>query len=338
MRKKITVYKICVQLILGVILILAPLHTLLARPLVGRMTTNFILKDLAGRELALKDFRGKIVVLVFGELYHQNTLKAIEVLKEILSEKVSYRESVEVFFIITEEKHPEEHLEVKGGLEIPFPVLLDNHRKVYAQYEIIAIPTTLVIDRTGKIVASLPSYTIAYYDQMDVELGFLLGEVNKEELESVLNPKAVEKTLNGETERYLFLAESLRNRGFYENAMNSYQKVLEKYPANTEAHLGMGTIYLDKEEVENAEKEFQLVLQQNPDNPAALKGMAQVNLSRGNIEEAEKLLQKILSSDYIDEDIFYIMGELYEKKGNLKKAIEYYKMNSQKLLQKRWLR
>jgi len=338
MRREKVIWKIYINFILGVILILVPLNVSLARPLVGRMTTNFILKDLTGRELALKDFRGKITVLVFGELYQQNSLKAIHDLKEILSKKLSYRESVEVLLIISEKREPEEHLKVKGGLEIPYPILLNDQRKVYAQYEIIAIPTSFIIDRTGKIVIALPSYTIAYYDQMDAELGYLLGEVKKEELESVLHPKAVETRMNGKTERYLALADSLKERGFYDSAMDAYRKVLERKPDMTEAHLGMGIIYLDKAELEKAEKEFQAVLKKNPDDPAALKGMAQVYLHRGNIDEAEELLKKVLSSNYMDEDLLYVMGELYEKKGNLKEAIEYYKRNSQKLLQKRWLK
>jgi tetratricopeptide (TPR) repeat protein len=172
---------------------------------------------------------------------------------------------------------------------------------------------------------------------MDAELGYLLGEVRKEELESVLHPKAIAKT-NRKIERFLSLAESLRMRGFYDSALNSYQKVLKRNPDITEAHLGMGIIYLDKIELEKAEREFQVVLEKNPDDPAALKGMAQVYLHRGNIDEAEELLKKVLSSNYMDEDIFYVMGELYEKKGNLKEAIRYYKKNSQKLLQKKWLR
>ncbi|MCK5255409.1 MAG: TlpA family protein disulfide reductase, partial [Deltaproteobacteria bacterium] len=176
MKQEMQFYKTFTTCIVGIILTLVPLSSSLARPLEGRITTNFILKDLAGRELALKDFRGKIVVLVFGELYQQNTLKAIQDVKKILSEKRSYRESVEVLIIISERRKPKEYLKVKRGLEIPYTILLDDQRKVYAQYEIIAIPTTFVIDRDGKLVAGLPSYTIAYYDQMDAEVGYILGE------------------------------------------------------------------------------------------------------------------------------------------------------------------
>jgi tetratricopeptide (TPR) repeat protein len=338
MKRKLKIRTICIQCILGAVLILLPLNAFSSKALVGRRATNFILKDLNGKELALKDFRGKIVILVFGELYQENTLKAVQDLKKILSEKKSYQKSVEVLLIVSEDKKPGKYLKVKGGLEIPYTILLDDQRKAYAQYEIIALPTTFIVDRSGKIMAGLPSYTISYYDQVDVEVGFLLGEIKKEELDSVFNPKAMTPRMNGKSERLLALAENLKNRGFYDSALNSYKKVLERDPTVTEAQLGMGVIYLEKGELDKAEGEFQKILQKNPDDLAAIKGMAQVYLGKGNIEKAEELLTKVISSNYVDEDIFYVMGELYEKKGDLKQALEYYKRNSQKLLRKRWLK
>lgn len=335
MKQDMNICKIFTGVILGIMLALLPAGFSQAKPSEGPVMTNFKLKDLAGRELALKDFRGKIVVLVFGELYQQNTLKAVKDLKKILAGKRSYREATEVLLIISERRKPGEYQKVKGGLEITYPVLLDDQRNVYAQYEIIAIPTTFIINRSGRIAARLPSYTIAYYDQVDAELGFLLGEVKKEELESVMHPKAAAPKTNGKAERIFSLAENLKKRGFYDSAMNSYKQVLNMNPDLKEAHIGMGIIYLKKAEIEKAEKEFQVVLEKAPDDPAALKGIAQVHFLRGEIDMAEDLLKKVILSNYVDDDIYYVMGEIYEKQGKLKEAISFYKKNCQKLLRKR---
>jgi len=217
-------------------------------------------------------------------------------------------------------------------LEIPFPILLDDQRTVYAQYEIIALPSTFVIDRNGIIVAAFPSYTIAYYDHMDAQLGNLLGEMSKEELESVLNFQGAAPAIDQTGERYLSLADHLRKRGWYDSAMNAYQEALKNDPASTEAYLGMGVIYLDLKKPDKAGEAFQFVLKNNPDNLAALKGMGQVYLSRGEIDKAESLLKKVIAANYVDDDIFYVVGELYEKKGNHKEAMRYYKKNCEQLL------
>ena len=71
---------------------------------------NFKLKDLNHRELSLKDFRGKIVILLLGELYQQNTLKAIQDLNKIVSEKRLFRKSVEILIIISEQNKSEKYI------------------------------------------------------------------------------------------------------------------------------------------------------------------------------------------------------------------------------------
>lgn len=319
-----------IKAVAGIAFVAAFLSFSTAQSAEKQVTTNFILQDLSGKERALKDFRDKIVVLIFGELYHQNTLKAIQDLKKILSGKQAYRDSVEVVIVISEGGSSSEYLKIQRGLDIPYPILLDNQRKVYAQFEIIALPTTFIIDRKGVIAAAFPSYTIAFYDQISAELAYVLGDISKDELEKVLHPTVQPSAVSEKKERYLSLAESLRKRGSYDNAMDAYQEVLKDDPGSQEAHLGLGTIYIKKMEADKAEEAFQFVLGKNPDDPAARKGMAEVYLLKGNVDGAEDLLQKLTASGYVDEDIFFVMGELYEKKGNFKEAMYYYKKHGQR--------
>ena len=77
-------HKFCIT-IMGVSLALFSFSSLSAQSLEKRITANFTLKDLAGKEYALKDARGKIVVLIFGELYQENTLKVLQDMKNIVS-------------------------------------------------------------------------------------------------------------------------------------------------------------------------------------------------------------------------------------------------------------
>ena len=239
-------HKTLLIFILGFVLVGLSFHYSSAQPSL-ETATNFILKDPTGREHALNDFRGKIVVLIYGELSQENTLKSIQDLKEIITEKQSYRESVEVLLIVSERMKPEKYAEITRELEISCLILRDDQRMIYAQYDIIVFPTTFVIDRSGKITATFPSHTIYYYDQLDAEIGYLLNEVKEEEeLKRVLNPKSSQNSKNDKTERILSLAENLRRRCFYDRSLHSYKKVLEKNPTIIEAYLGIGIIYLEK--------------------------------------------------------------------------------------------
>ena len=295
---------------------------------------NFKLKDLNHRELSLKDFRGKIVILVLGELYQQNTLKAIQDLDKIISKKRLFRKSVEILIIISEQKKSEKYLNLMSDFSLSYPVLIDNNRNAYAQFEVKAIPTTIILNKKGEIAARIPSYTIAFYDQVEAQLSYLLGKINLNELQNVMNSKNETAEISG-NEAKLSLANNLYRRGFYDSAMDYYEEILTMSPDLIDGHLGRGTILLKRNKMEMAKSEFQTVLKLNPDNPAALKGMAQINLLKGNISTAEELLNKVIAANYIDDDLYYILGQVYEKQGKLQEALNAYKINCENLLHKK---
>ena len=296
---------------------------------------NFKLKDLNHRELSLKDFRGKIVILLLGELYQQNTLKAIQDLNKIVSEKRLFRKSVEILIIISEQNKSDKHINIMKDLNLSYPVLIDNNRNAYAQFEVKAIPTTIILNKKGEIAIRIPSYTIAFYDQVEAQLSYLLGKINLNELQNVMNSKNETAEIDETLERTLSLANNLYRRGFYDSAMDNYEKILTMSPDLADAHLGRGTIFLKRNKIDMAKSEFQTVLKLTPDNPAALKGMAQVNLFEGSIPTAEKLLNKVISANYIDDDLYYILGQVYEKQGKLQEALNAYKINCENLLHKK---
>ena len=123
---------------------------------------NFKLKDLNHRELSLKDFRGKIVILLVGELYQQNTLKAIQDINKIVSQKRLFRKSVEILIIVSEQDKSDKYISIINDLNLNYPVLIDSNRNAYAQFEVKALPTTIILNKKGEIAVRIPSYTIAF--------------------------------------------------------------------------------------------------------------------------------------------------------------------------------
>ncbi|MCJ7457759.1 MAG: TlpA family protein disulfide reductase [candidate division Zixibacteria bacterium] len=116
----------------------------------GEIAPDFTLKDLKGMELNLKEFRGKVVLLNFWatwcspcrieipsmvELYKRYKDKGLEIIGVNL-DKLG-RSGVEQF---------------SKEYNISFPVLLDPAGKVGTNYGIVALPTTFILDREGKIL------------------------------------------------------------------------------------------------------------------------------------------------------------------------------------------
>ena len=116
----------------------------------GEIAPDFTLKDLNGVEKSLKEFRGKVVLLNFWatwcspcrieipsmvELYKRYKDKGLEIIGVNL-DKLG-RSGVEQF---------------SKEYNISFPVLLDPAGKVGTNYGIVALPTTFILDREGKIL------------------------------------------------------------------------------------------------------------------------------------------------------------------------------------------
>lgn len=110
---------------------------------------DFTLKDLKGMEVNLKEFRGKVVLLNFWatwcspcrieipsmvELYKKYKDRGLEIIGVNL-DKLGKSEV---------EKFSQEH-------KINFPVLLNPSGDVASLYGVVVLPTTVFLDRDGKI-------------------------------------------------------------------------------------------------------------------------------------------------------------------------------------------
>jgi peroxiredoxin len=75
---------------------------------------------------------------------------------------------------IDEEPHKAADLAVKLGLR--FPVLLDSEKKVSRQYDLSAMPSTVLIDRDGRVRYVHRGYRDGYEDTYEKQIRELLKE------------------------------------------------------------------------------------------------------------------------------------------------------------------
>ena len=128
---------------------------------------DFRLPLLNGEMVSLSDYKGKVVLLNFWAtwcppcrvempsmetLYHHFKDQGFEILAVNLGEDAA---------------HVQQFMDNNNHT---FPVLLDRDEKVGALYGIRAIPTSYIIDRSGKIVGSLSG--AIYWDRPDVISAF----------------------------------------------------------------------------------------------------------------------------------------------------------------------
>jgi peroxiredoxin len=109
---------------------------------------DFTLRDLSGKNVSLKSYQGKTVMLAFFTTWCPTCREEIPQLVSIyrnLNRKnfemlaVNIKESSSIVTSFANENR------------IPFPVLLDNGETANA-YHVRYIPTIFIVDKTGKIV------------------------------------------------------------------------------------------------------------------------------------------------------------------------------------------
>jgi peroxiredoxin len=109
---------------------------------------EFSLQNLAGREISLGSFRGKVVFLNFWATWC-GPCRA-----EIPSMQLLYSELEDRGFTIVAVNSQEAADQVRSFVNeagMSFPVLLDSTGRIGAAYSVRAIPTTYVIDPSGAI-------------------------------------------------------------------------------------------------------------------------------------------------------------------------------------------
>ncbi|GGA32424.1 thiol-disulfide oxidoreductase ResA [Kroppenstedtia guangzhouensis] len=113
---------------------------------------DFQLQTLEGKELKLSALRGQTVLLNFWASWCEPCRDEMPAIEKVY-EKHKEKGLVVVGINIAESK-----LTVKGfvrQLDLSFPIVLDKERKVVDQYQIGPIPTSIFIDKEGRVVRNV---------------------------------------------------------------------------------------------------------------------------------------------------------------------------------------
>ena len=112
-------------------------------------TPDFSLKDLQGKVYKLSSQRGKPVVIFFGTTWCPSCRIELPLFKEIY--ETYTRRGLDVVYVnIMETKEKVARFAKTNSL--PFRVLLDADGEVANSYEVIGVPTLILIDKEGKII------------------------------------------------------------------------------------------------------------------------------------------------------------------------------------------
>lgn len=122
----------------------------------SEMAPNFTWHDAGGKEHSLKEYRGKVVMINFWATWCPPCRQELPDIVKVRQEMAS--KGFEVIGISVSEPKAKDadfnqflgNFASKNGLE--YPLLTANDKLITAYGDITAIPTTFIVDRSGKIV------------------------------------------------------------------------------------------------------------------------------------------------------------------------------------------
>jgi peroxiredoxin len=134
---------------------------------------DFTLRTLDGDKLRLGEQRGRVVLVNFWATWCGPCRQEMPHLNKLYEK---YKASGFVLLGVNVDDDTRQAAGVANKLGVKFPVLPDADKRVSRQYDLSAMPSTVLIDRDGKVRYLHRGYQSGYEDTYDKQIRELLKE------------------------------------------------------------------------------------------------------------------------------------------------------------------
>lgn len=111
----------------------------------------------------------------------------------------------------------------------------------------------------------------------------------------------------------------------YEEAIQSYQTIIDKVPETYILYRNIGNCYFQMENYEKAEEYYLKVLEKEPDDTESLLGVGNSYANRGQDDKALEWYNKIEFEKISDSMVLYNIGSNFYTQGQHQEALKYYR-------------
>lgn len=133
-------------------------------------------------------------------------------------------------------------------------------------------------------------------DSVDAHLGYARLAIRDRELDSAASHLGKAKSAAPDyVETLLVEGELARVKNDFATARESFQRVLQRRPKNTLAHLGLAAVLLDQGDLAKAQEHLTVVLRDWPNHPVANYLRGELAYRAGNKDEAKSALRLALA-------------------------------------------
>jgi peroxiredoxin len=144
-----------------------------ALPAPGSVAPDFTLKSNMGKNLKLSEYRGQVVMINFWASWCAPCRQEMPLLNHIYEQ---YRKVGFTLLGVNVDDRSETAQALAKQLGASFPILFDADKQVSHRYDVDAMPSTVLIDRGGKVRYIHRGYHSGYEAQYDAQVRELLKQ------------------------------------------------------------------------------------------------------------------------------------------------------------------
>ncbi|MEN8263121.1 MAG: tetratricopeptide repeat protein [Nitrospirota bacterium] len=290
----------------------------------GEDAPDFILKSVEEKIFSLSDFKDKITVFIYWRPDQQRSHMALQD-GQYIAETFNDRD-VQVLGFIARHDNMDEILKIIKDSKVGFPVLKDSYRDVYSDYGIRVYPTTIIVDKYGKVAYSIPGHALTYKISLEAHLKYMLGEITGDELKEMMSPrKEKEDESVLKAERTYNLALKFTEAGLFDKAADAAQQSIEERQDNAKSYILLGSLMLQQEKADQAIENFTRALEIKPFSHNAKTGLGSSLLLKGDLDRAIEVLEDAAVANPYPAMTWFELGKAYELKGEKDKSLELYR-------------
>jgi peroxiredoxin len=134
---------------------------------------DFALKSGSGANLRLSEFRGEVVMINFWASWCGPCRQEMPLLDELYSQ---YKPLGFTILGVNVEEDSSKAKEVLEDIPVSFPVLFDTDSTVSKLYNVVAMPSTVLVDRDGNMRYLHRGYKPGYEDAYQEQVRALIRE------------------------------------------------------------------------------------------------------------------------------------------------------------------
>ncbi len=140
---------------------------------VGNTAPDFTLKSRSGENIKLSEQRGDVVMINFWASWCAPCRQEMPLLEELHDR---YADLGFTLLGVNVEEDSSAALDLLKEIPVTFPVLFDSRNDVSKRYNVVAMPTTVILDRDGNVRYVHKGYLPGYEDEYRKQIKELIRE------------------------------------------------------------------------------------------------------------------------------------------------------------------